>query len=58
MARALWSTSSARRVQGPVPVVADEVTFLLRSNFSVPASVEVIVTIAKQRGGKKCLCLT
>lgn len=55
MARALWRTSSARRGQGHVAVVADEVTFLLLRNFSVPAPVEVTVTVAKQRGGKMSL---
>ena len=55
MARALWRTGSARFVQGHVAVVADEVIFLLRCNFCVPASVEVTVTIAKQRGGKMSL---
>lgn len=44
--------SSARCVQGHVAVVADKVTFLLKRNFSVPASVAVTGTMAKQRGGK------
>lgn len=52
MARALWRMSSARWVEGHVAVVADKVTFLLKWNFSAPASVAVAGTMAKQRGGK------